>query len=576
MHKSPISAFGLLVGVHLRQNWRRLSGVLRQSKLLSGTILVFLFGYCWLSFAIFHRAMQFIGAFPGLGDLLVERMLFILFAFLFALLLISNLVITYSNLFRNRETSFLHSLPMDPNTIFQWKFLESTVVASWAFLFLIAPMLAAYGLVEGVAWSFYPMTLLMIMMFVILPGFAGAWAAIGLARYMDRRHFQYSLLAIGVLTLGVLAFWLKTEQITDDMLETRVMLVLDRLLKNTQFSQFAFLPSYWLASGVIAWSEGATSSTFFFILVLLSYGLFLGGLTMTLPGHPFYEASSAVQSRGSSMGWRFWHRWRKTPDDPLAQAFGKPSWIHRCMQLLFWIPSDRRSVLVKDVRVFWRDTSQWGQSLLLFGLLAAYIINLKNFSARLNNSFWIHLIAYLNLGACSLNLATLTTRFVFPQFSLEGKRLWIVGMAPIGLNKVIQIKYTLATLVSLILTGALIVLSCHMLRMPVGQMIYFTLVILVMSLSLNGLAMGLGVIYPNFKEDNPSKIVSGFGGTFCLVMSFLYIVGGILCLAIGSPWAQHATFFKTALAWGAFCLLSLLIGYLPYRIGIRRLRYLEI
>ena len=576
MHKSPTSAFGLLAGVHLRQNGRRLSGVLRQSKLLSGTILVFLFGYCWLSFAIFHRAMQFIGAFPGLGDLLVERMLFILFAFLFALLLISNLVITYSNLFRNRETSFLHSLPIDPNTIFQWKFLESTVVASWAFLFLIAPMLAAYGLVEGVAWSFYPMTLLMILMFVILPGFAGAWAAIGLARYMDRRQFQYSLLAIGVLTLGALAFWLKTEQITDDMLETRVMLVLDRLLKNTQFSQFAFLPSYWLASGVIAWSEGATSSTFFFILVLLSYGLFLGGLTMTLPGHPFYEASSALQSRGSSMGWRFWHRWRKTPDDPLAQAFGKPSWIHRCMQLLFWIPSDRRSVLVKDVRVFWRDTSQWGQSLLLFGLLAAYIINLKNFSARLNNSFWIHLIAYLNLGACSLNLATLTTRFVFPQFSLEGKRLWIVGMAPIGLNKVIQIKYTLATLVSLILTGALIVLSCYMLRMPVSQMIYFTLVILVMSLSLNGLAMGLGVIYPNFKEDNPSKIVSGFGGTFCLVMSFLYIVGGILCLAIGSPWAQHATLFKTALAWGAFCLLSLLIGYLPYRIGIRRLRYLEI
>ena len=61
MHKSPTSAFGLLAGVHLRQNGRRLSGVLRQSKLLSGTILVFLFGYCWLSFAIFHRAMQFIG-----------------------------------------------------------------------------------------------------------------------------------------------------------------------------------------------------------------------------------------------------------------------------------------------------------------------------------------------------------------------------------------------------------------------------------------------------------------------------------------------------------------------------------
>ena len=87
------------------------------------------------------------------------------------------------------------------------------------------------------------MTLLMILMFVILPGFAGAWAAIGLARYMDRRQFQYSLLAIGVLTLGALAFWLKTEQITDDMLETRVMLVLDRLLKTRNSVNSPFFPA---------------------------------------------------------------------------------------------------------------------------------------------------------------------------------------------------------------------------------------------------------------------------------------------------------------------------------------------
>lgn len=571
---SQPSGLKLLAGVHLRQHWRRLKGVMSQSRLLSATILFFLMGYCWLSFAIFHRAMRFIGSFPGLGDLLIERMLFLLFAFLFALLLISNLVITYSNLFRNRETNFLHSLPMHPNTIFQWKFLESTVVASWAFIFLIAPMLAAYGLVEKVDWTFYPMTCLLILQFVILPGFAGAWAAIALARYMDRRAFQYTLLAIGLVTLAALAFWLKAEQVTDDMLETRVMLVLDRLLRNTQFSQFAFLPSYWLATAVISWSEGASSATLFFILVLLSYGLFLGGVTMTFPGSPFYEAASAVQSRGSGMGWpglRFRRHRRSHSND-----FGSGGWLHALLSLPWWIPLESRAVLIKDIRVFWRDTSQWGQSLLLFGLLAAYIINLKNFSAQLNNPFWIHLIAYLNLGACSLNLATLTTRFVFPQFSLEGKRLWIVGMAPIGLNKVIQIKYTLATLISLLVTGSLIVLSCYMLRMPWTQALYFTLVILVMSLTLNGLAMGLGVIYPNFKEDNPSKIVSGFGGTFCLVLSFLYIVGTIMILAVGSPWTQQARPLATGIAWVLFGMLSLGIGYLPYRLGVRRLKYLEI
>ncbi|MBT4274755.1 MAG: hypothetical protein HOD39_07445, partial [Verrucomicrobia bacterium] len=293
------SAFALLAGVHLKQNWRRFASVLKQSKLLSITVLTFIAGYCWLSFALFYRAMRFVGSFPGLGDLLVERMIFILFAFLFALLLISNMVISYSNLFRNKETSFLHSLPISPNSIFQWKFLESTLVASWAFLFLIAPLLAAFGIVERVDWTFYPLTVVMILLFVILPAIAGAWSAIGLARFMDRRFFQYTTLGLAILTLLTLAFWLKPDVVTDDMLETRVMLVLDRLLKNTQFSQFAFLPSYWLASGVISWSEGAYSATFFFMLVLLSYGLFWGRITSTMAGMPFYEAASAVQSRGS-------------------------------------------------------------------------------------------------------------------------------------------------------------------------------------------------------------------------------------------------------------------------------------
>ena len=46
--------------------------------------------------------------------------------------------------------------------------------------------------------------------------------------------------------------------------------------------------------------------------------------------------------------------------------------------------------------------------------------------------------AYLNLGACSLNLATVTTRFVFPQFSVEGKRLWIIGLARMGLARIVN------------------------------------------------------------------------------------------------------------------------------------------
>ena len=52
-----------------------------------------------------------------------------------------------------------------------------------------------------------------------------------------------------------------------------------------------------------------------------------------------------------------------------------------------------------------------------------------------------------------------------------------------------------------------------------------------MSAALCELSVGLGALFPNFKEDNPSKIVSGFGGTLCLVASFVFIVLFITLLA---------------------------------------------
>ena len=39
----------------------------------------------------------------------------------FALLLLSNLVISYTNLFRNREASFLLTAPVSWQTVFRWK-----------------------------------------------------------------------------------------------------------------------------------------------------------------------------------------------------------------------------------------------------------------------------------------------------------------------------------------------------------------------------------------------------------------------------------------------------------------------
>jgi ABC-2 type transport system permease protein len=565
--KPAASPLLLLLRVNLRHNWRRLLAVREQSHLLTSIIGMFIVGYLVLSFWLFYYALKFIAKFPGLGAVLTERLLYTLFAFLFGLLLLSNLVISYTNLFRNRETTFLLTLPVSTQTIFRWKFIESTLLASWAFLFLIAPLLGAFGLVRGVPWHFYLVTFTLIGLFIMLPGVIGAWLAIAIGRLLDRRNFQIAIIVTAVGLLVVVAFLWKTQAVDEEVLDKRTLQALDQLLAKTRFTMFPFLPSYWLSSAVLQWAEGIFRGAIFFALVLLSHTLFFSTIAFTRFGNIFYDTASAVQSRaGSSFKLNFLRAKNSAhPTVGLLEKFAaKFSWFDRATLAL----------AVKDLRMFWRDTTQWGQSVMLFGLLGVYIINLRNFTHQLSSPFWINLVAFLNLGACSLNLATVTTRFVFPQFSLEGRRLWIVGMSPMGLDRVVKTKYWLSSALSLVVTLGLITLSCWLLKMTWDRVVFFGAVVAVMTFALNGLAVGLGVLYPNLKEANPSKIVSGFGGTLCLVLSFLYILASVLLLGFGTTdlngrasWAVESI--------SIFAMLSVVIGWLPLKLGLRQLKNFE-
>ena len=555
----------LLLRVNALHSWRKLVSIRQQSRLLIGIISFFVIGYLVLAFELFYHGLKFIAKFPGLGAVLTERLIFTLFAFLFALLLLSNLVISYTNLFRNRETTFLLTLPVSNETIFRWKFIESMILASWAFLFLIAPLLVAFGLVREVSWDFYPLTVVLVGLFIILPGVFGSALAIVIGRQLDRKSFQLTLLFLALVLLAFVAFWWKTDPVDDDLLDKRTLEALDRLLAKTRFTMFPFLPSFWLSSSILQWAEGITGNAIFFAGVLLSHTLFFGGLAFTRFGNLFYDTASAVQSRAPGSGFEF----RRDPKNSQA-----PGWLEKLFAKLFWLRPDTRAIAVKDLRMFWRDTTQWGQSVMFFGLLGAYIINLRNFTHQLTNPFWIHAVAFLNLGACAFNLASVTTRFVFPQFSLEGRRLWIVGMSPMGLPRIVMAKYWLASTLSLGVTLTLVTLSCYLLKMPWDDVAFFGAVVTVMTFALNGLAVGLGVLFPNVKETNPNKIVSGFGGTLCFVLSSVYIIASLALLVLGGGgFHSHSDWVVTSIV--AFVALSFAIGWLPMRIGLKQLKNFE-
>jgi len=136
-------------------------------------------------------------------------------------------------------------------------------------------------------------------------------------------------------------------------------------------------------------------------------------------------------------------------------------------------------------------------------------------------------------------------------------------------------KYWLASAASLVVTLGLVTLSCYLLQMPWNDVAFFGAVVTVMTFALNGLAVGLGILYPNVKESNPNKIVSGFGGTLCFVLSSIYLIASLALLVLGGGgYHAHSDWVIASIA--GFIVLSGVIGWLPMKMGLKQLKNFEV
>lgn len=569
---TALHTFRILFRMKMAALRHRIAGLREESSLMILVIACFVGGYWGAGYYCFHEAIGFLYRFPGLGNILVDRMFHLFFAFLLVMLFFSNMIIGYSNLYRNAETRWLLTLPLPHADIYRWKFLESVVVASWAFLFLSGPLMLAYGTLHNLNWTFYLKILLLFIPFLFIPAALGSLGLMLVSRIFQRRAFKLAIFGVALVAVAYALFHMRPSDAAK--LETTQMVpVLNQLLSNTRVLISPLLPSYWLSTSVLALGDGMAPKAAFFFLVMLANALMALLFSFTITCGFFYPGYAQIQGQGGGT---------------LRRSAADRDWfrlglIERLIQLQAWMARPMRALMVKDWKVFIRDTAQWSQFVIFFGLLGIYIVNLRSFSYDWTNPFTGGLIAFLNLSACSMTLATLTTRFVFPQFSLEGRRLWIVGMAPVGLRQVLIEKFFVSAIGSMVITLSLMWLTCWMLKLTFGLTVLFTISVILMSLALSGLAVGLGALYPNFKDDNPSKIVSGFGGTFCLLLSIGYIA--IVIAAEALPIHLYyiskslpLDFFLAlfALSWCVILLLSPAATIIPMRLALKRVELQDI
>ena len=545
-----------------------LAALRKKSRLMLALLAAFCLGYLFVGYLLFHSGLLFLHKFPLVGTLLAQRLLYLVFGFFFAMLVFSNAIIGYASLFKNRETNFLLSLPIRASHVYVWKLLESLVLASWALLFLSAPMMVAWGRASEAHGSFYFEVLVAFLPFVIIPAMLGSWAVLIVVRLLSVRYAKRVFFALGLLLVAWIVFAVKP--VTDTQAAQAAQVAsFETLLSHTRFSLSPFLPSSWMAESVLAWTDGLFRKGGFFFLVLLSSAMMGLVVSIEFAGRAFYGSwSAAIGSRAERVQRRALRVRRKRDRRPVAETI----WAH--------VPIFSRPVkalTLKDMRLFSRDPTQWTQFMIFFGLLCIYVLNLRNVALNYQNPYWEALISHLNLAASTLTLSTLTTRFVFPQFSLEGRRLWIIGLSPIGMSRVLMQKFAFSCVASMLVTVSLMTASSLMLHLPWPRVLFFDIAIALPAAALCGLAVGLGALFPNLKEDNPSKIVSGFGGTLCLIISCIYIVVYVALIAVpGLRRVSHFDYLFTdseALLLAFLCSAALL--FVPLFLAIRRVKNLE-
>ncbi|MBU1087377.1 MAG: hypothetical protein KKD05_07650 [Candidatus Omnitrophica bacterium] len=548
----------------LRVLSNKLQSIGQHSKLKIFVVGLMVIGLFWLIFFVPYKAFLFLESLGSLGLVIIDRLLFLLFLGLFLMLIFSNCIISYSSAYKARETAYFFSLPLEYTEIYFIKLIDSMILSSWTFLCFLLPILSAYAAVRDLGLIFYLSLIIFFIPFAVIAGALGCLLTMLAIKFIPRQAVKYLIWMLVVLFVAGCFGLILTGKAAANK-ENEVMFLLTNFIPHFGFTQCVFLPNFWISEGLLKIISADYSQSLFWLLLLISNGLFFSYIALAAAKFIYYDSWANTRFQGI----------RKT-------YIGANSKLEKVFSRLKFIDLPIRAMIVKDIKVFSRDPLQWSQFCIFFGLLAIYFINIRNLGYQNVLPFWKNIISFLNLASTNLTLASLSVRFVFPQLSLEGKRFWILGLAPVDKKTLLLEKFWLNSLIALGISLPLISISNYMLRVSSLVSVLSGIMVVLMSFSLISICIGLGALFPNFKEDNPAAIVSGFGGTLALVLNLIYIAVNVTALAMPfhllvTQQISQTVFDKLIIAVTLFILilgLSTIFGFLFA--GCKALERLEI
>ena len=499
----------------LEPKWRTALQRLREERSRGpGRLLILVLAASgfWLGvFGILYRILKYFRGVEDVGPLLAGKILGVVLLAFVGILVLSNVITALSSFFLSKDLDLLLSAPVDWLRLYCAKLGETLLHSSWMVALMAVPIFVAYGVVFRGGPLFVPYAVLTVAPLLVLPAVAGSALTLVLVNIFPARRTRdlLSIVALGAVGVLILLFRLIRPERLASPEGFRNLVEFIAVLRTPTSP---YLPSEWAAQAVMGFLRGkidllplallwSTAGSFVVLGATLHRQLFAPGFT---------KAQEAAERfvRGTL--------WRRTVGVMLA-----------------FLPVAKREFVIKDVKLFFRDTTQWSQLILLAVLVVVYLFNIKTLPLHRGESvgfFYITLVSFLNLGLAGFVLAAIAARFVFPAVSLEGRHMWLLRSSPLDLRALLWSKYWVGTIPLLALALLLTGLTNVLLQVQPFMMALCLVTIVGLTFAIAALALGFGALFPQFETENAAQIPTSFGGLVYMMAAIAVLAAVIFCL----------------------------------------------
>lgn len=530
---------------------RRAWSLARLLQLLSYLVVlaVFLGG----GFLLFHRIFAYLISLESIGRPLLFRVVATGFLAFQAMLFLSCLVTSLPTLYQNPEIDFLLATPATGRQLFLYRLVQNVFYSSWATMLLGIPLLLALLSAVGAGPASILGALIMLFFFVLIPTLAAVCVIQVVVRLFPKITLK-SLLAMLLLATAAAAwlFFALGQPASISIGQIDSLSQLNLYLSQLGATSHILLPSTWLAQLLLPPLQSGLGYLAARIWLIVITAVFILGLALHLGDRWYY--ASLMQRPAPALG-------RRRPAAVLSSFWGR-----------------RQPLVLKDALLFFRNPTQWAQAAIFLSLLVLYLGSLGRYPLLFALDQWRVIISIINFAFTGYILATLSVRFVFPAFSLEGPLFWLLRTVPLSPGKLFWQKAWPQILTSLVMAESLSLISHHLLKTPADLQVVSHLSLSGICLTVTIICLGLGAAWPDYRETNPSRIASGLGGMVAALISLIYVGISVAILARPaylyslraanrSPGYGPELFFYL----GLFLLISAATTIVGYRIGIKAL-----